>query len=191
MLYSIVRGFFRIILQLFFGLHVEGRDLLPKHGPFIVASNHVSNLDPIIVGAGCPPRLCFLGKEQLFRNKLFGAALRGVDVIPLKRTKSDVFALKKAIRLLQKGKAVGIFPQGGRSESFDRARSGVGFLFQKVNCPIIAARVFGSDIALPKGSNRLRLNKIRIVFAPVEGIDRSEERGVIAKKVLDTIKSLV
>jgi len=51
--------------------------------------------------------------------------------------------------------------------------------------------VFGSDIALPKGSNRLRLNKIRIVFAPVEGIDRSEERGVIAKKVLDTIKSLV
>ena len=70
MLYDFCTALSAIIFKIFFGFRIKGREVFPKTGPFILASNHASNLDPIAVSAACPRRVYFIAKEELFHNKI-------------------------------------------------------------------------------------------------------------------------
>ena len=163
-------GFCKIVLWIFFrvryGLQVRGQDQVPARGAFILASNHISYLDPPLLGAACGRRLSFMARTSLFGHVFLGAFLRAVHVIPLRRGEGDLSAIREAVRRLQRGEAVAIFPEGGRqlSGALGSAKRGVGLLAATARVPIVPAVVSGTDEALPPGAKGLRRAKIRVAF---------------------------
>ena len=166
--YDIVRALLQLFFRLGYGLEVRGLEHVPKAGPFLLASNHLSYLDPPLLGAACPRRLGFMARDTLFRQWLLGAFMRGVHVIPLQRGEGDLGAIRESVRRLHQGEAVAIFPEGGRQLSgvLGRARRGVGLIAVAAQVPIVPVLVQGTFQALPPDSRRLRPAKIRVAFGP-------------------------
>jgi 1-acyl-sn-glycerol-3-phosphate acyltransferase len=172
--------------KFFFKLEVHGKECIPLDFPFIIAANHLSYLDPIIIGVASPVKLWFLAKEDLFKNKFFGRYLNVIGTIPLVRGRGDIRALRRALSLLKERKPVVIFPQGQRGDR-DAAKPGVGFLYRKTGVPVIAAHITGTEKALPKGARMIRYVKVIIRFSPVEDISESDSYEDISYKVLRMI----
>ena len=166
--YDIVRFLLEVLFRLGFGMEVRGRSHIPRRGGFLLASNHLSYLDPPLLGAACSRRLSFMAQDKLFDHWLLGAFMRGVHVIPLQRGEGDVAAIRKAVRRLRRGEAIAIFPEGGRQFSgvMGAAQGGVGLLAQLARVPIVPVVVRGTFEALPPGSRRLKRAKIRVAFGP-------------------------
>lgn len=155
-----------VIFHTGFGLEVRGQEHVPKRGPFILASNHTSFLDPPVLGAACPRRLSFMARENLFTVPLLAAFMRGVHVISLKRGESDIAAIREAMIRLGRGEAVAIFPEGTRQLSgrLGTANRGVGLLALSADVPIIPVLVRGTFEAMPPSTNTFHRAKIRVAF---------------------------
>jgi len=189
MLYAILKIIVVFILKVFFRLEVKGKEFIPKNNGFIFASNHLSNLDPVVLGAASPVRIYFLAKEELFRNPLFSSFLKTLGAIPLKRDKPGVSSLKKAINILRDKKPIVIFPQGTRGYR-GIPLEGVGFLCRKSRVPVIAAKITGTDKALPKGKITIKLHPIKVTFSSVEDLSYSDSYEKITQKVWKRIENI-
>lgn len=189
MIYEICKALCKLILKFYCKIEVKGQELFPRQGPFILAANHISNLDPFVVGTLCPRQLYYLAKEELFENKFWGWLLRNINVIPLKRGHGDLRVMRTALRVLVKDPLV-IFPQGTRSESYDDVKSGVGFLYKKAKVPIVVAKIYGTDKMLPKGSTRIKSGKVSVIFTKIDEINDKDSYEKIAVKIIEKIKVL-
>jgi len=192
MLYSILRLLSAIILKILFRFKAKGLEHIPKRGGFILASNHVSYLDPIAVGVACQRKLNYMAKEELFCNPLFSRLLSRIGVFPVKRDSADLSALKEAMRRVRIGGALVLFPEGSRR--FDGAShepySGIGFLAAKLNVPVIPAFVKGTEKALPAGAKFIRLTNISVCFGKQISIERRMPYQDIAGHIMDNIRHL-
>ncbi len=141
---------FRIYFELI-GFRMFGTEHLPKTGGFILAANHITNMDPFAVGQGTGRRVHFMAKKELFRSRLGHWFQTTGNAFPVDRSKADLTAIKTTLRLLQAGQIVVIFPQGTRGGEV--ARGGVGFFALKANVPIVPAglRLVRSRLGLLKG----------------------------------------
>jgi 1-acyl-sn-glycerol-3-phosphate acyltransferase len=133
-------------------LEVVGLHLLPTHGATIVPANHDSAWDPVVIAfaARRQRQIQALAKASLWKNPLLARVLDGMGQIPVRRGEADSDALEAAVRCLEAGGCVGIFPEGSRSQGRQlRARSGAGRLAQAVpEARIVCAAVSGTvDIA--------------------------------------------
>jgi 1-acyl-sn-glycerol-3-phosphate acyltransferase len=107
----------RFLLTVFISWKVTGRENVPKEGAFIVVSNHRSNVDPPVLGAGIARRrIRFMAKVELFKMPL-GIIIKLWDAFPVRRFDADLGAMLTAERILKHGGAIGMFPEGTRSRS--------------------------------------------------------------------------
>ncbi len=145
-LYFFCQSFSRVLLRVFFGMRVYGRQWFPKEGSVIVAVNHVSAYDPVIIGSVSPRELHFLAKVELFKNPLVGSLLRHLHAIPLNRSGSDTGALRRAFHVLQERKPLLLFPEGTRSKNGEigEPRNGVGMLAYRSQTDILPVYLEGS-----------------------------------------------
>lgn len=164
--YDVTKLLCWLIFRFRYGLRVTGRERIPARGAFIIASNHISYLDPPLIGVACPRRLRFMARADLYRSRRLAAFLNGVRVISLKRGEADLHAVREALACLRRGEPVAIFPEGGRqlSGQLGTARRGVGLLAIAAQVPIIPAVVEGTFQALPPGAKGLQPSKIRVAF---------------------------
>ncbi len=192
MWYKIGRAFFWILFKIFFRLEIKGRECLPKGKGFILVSNHISYLDPIVLGVGCTQKLHFMAKEELFRNSCFSWLLHKVNAFPLRRKGADLAAIRTAIKRVNAGGALLIFPEGTRSRDgkLGPGQEGVGFLVDKLNVPVIPAFIKGTDKAMPKGSGFIRPAKISVRFGKQIPLERRVAYSDVAVKVMQAIKQL-
>jgi len=195
MVYAVGKFLCWIISVIFFPMKVEGLENIPRRGGFIIAGNHASYLDPVILGVACPRVLNYLARNSLFRHFLFRWILLHVNVIPLKRHSADFSALKEALRRLEKGEGFLLFPEGTRrsaGQDMGKGLAGVGFLARKCQAPVIPAYIKDSDKALPRGSKFIRRSPVTVVFGtlvlPSEGRDVSDED--MTSEVMKHIASL-
>jgi len=154
MAYFISRLIFKLILKTFFRFEVIGRQNIPEKGPFIMAANHVSYADPVILGVACNTGpIAFIAKRELFDLPVTGAWFKAVGCIPLDRTSMSITALKMTLQRLRKGGAIGIFPEGRRSldGELQKAEPGVGLIAIKSKAPVLPVYISGTDKALPIG----------------------------------------
>ena len=130
-------------------LEVLGRELLPARGPVLVVANHDSMIDPLAVVAACHParELRFLAMAELWDSRVLRVLLDGLGQIPIERGGGGERAIRQAVRALEDGEAVGIFPEGGLSRGRAvRARGGLGQLIAACpEVPIVLAAVTGAD----------------------------------------------
>jgi 1-acyl-sn-glycerol-3-phosphate acyltransferase len=169
MLYAILKPIAVALMRLFFRLEVVRPDLVPATGPVLIVSNHVSLLDPPLVGGSAPRPLYFMAKEELFRVPLFGRLIRSLNARPVRRDGSDMRALKAALGQLEEGHALLVFPEGTRGEEGQPLREGkpgVGMLAVLSGAPVVPAYVSGSGAALPRGRTLPRPVRVRVTFGP-------------------------
>jgi 1-acyl-sn-glycerol-3-phosphate acyltransferase len=166
MVYAICKALAYFLLRVLFGLRVEGAERVPKEGPVILASNHLSFLDPIAVGSVCPRPVAFIARNDIFRYPLLSWLLPRLYAIPVERGSSDLGAIKAAIRALKAGLAFGIFPEGHRSRTgrLEPFKTGAASIAMRTGAKIVPVAIIGSDKAWPVGhAPRLRKN-IMVVF---------------------------
>jgi 1-acyl-sn-glycerol-3-phosphate acyltransferase len=193
MLYKVFRFLLFIVFKLFFRLQVKGKEYIPKKGGFILASNHISYLDPMVLGVACPRLLNFMAKQDLFRNPLFSWLISTVGSFPVKRESVDISALKEAMQRLRNGKALLLFPEGRRGEAdavTSQPQGGVGFLAAKLNVAVVPAFIKGTEKALPKGAKFIRPSKISVYFGKQIQIERGMPYQDIAKLIMAKIRHL-
>lgn len=113
-----------LFFKLAFRFKVEGRENIPTERNYMVVSNHISNLDPPLLGTALREPLTYMAKEELFKNRIFAFIIRKLGAFPVNRSGGDIGAVKTALRLLKSGKKMVIFPEGGRSRVSGQLRRG-------------------------------------------------------------------
>lgn len=175
--------------RIFFPITVHGSRNLPRSGKVILASNHVSNLDPLILGLVFRRRISYLAKDTLFKNKIFAWVLYHVSAFPIKRNSSDFGALRESLRRLEHGSLV-VFPEGTRKSN--EPQQGIGFLAVKSKVPVVPAYISGSDKAMPAGAKWPRRAPVQVVFGePVyfSGSNKDYEQiSAFLMKQIDSLK---
>ncbi|HWR55984.1 MAG TPA: lysophospholipid acyltransferase family protein [Negativicutes bacterium] len=139
MFYYVVRFIFRLIFKLVFRWQVTGRENIPATGGVIIAPNHVSNVDPPLVGSAMNRRVTIMAKEELFSFALFGYLIRRLGAFPIKRGTGDRGAIKTALEALRTGQALLLFPEGTRSKNgeLNKAQHGISLIALKSQMPVI------------------------------------------------------
>lgn len=184
MLYDIARILLQFIRPLFNIKIIGDRDILKKYENVVVCANHSSNWDPIFLALSFKRNISFLAKNELFKNPLLGRLLLSLNAIPIDRTKSDIKAIKEAMRELRQGGALGIFIEGTRvaDESDENAKSGAIMLADKTSSPIIPVKINSTY-------RPFRRTVITIGEAIELGVDKSQYDEE-AKRLLHTIYEL-
>jgi len=132
--------------DLFFPVEGHGQENLPRAGGFIIASNHLSYLDPPAIGVSVDRDLAYFARKSLF-NPPFDRLLRRVHAIPVDRDSgSDIAAMKGALQCLRQGLPLVLFPEGTRSPDGQLlpGKRGIGLLAAKAGVPVVPCRVFGT-----------------------------------------------
>ncbi len=113
--YELVRVLVTILFHTLSPVRCHHTERLPKEGPYLLISNHFSNMDPLIMGYPVKKeQLIFLGKKELMHNRLMAAIARTVSMIPIARGQADMEAMRACMRVLKEGRILGIFPEGTR-----------------------------------------------------------------------------
>jgi cytidylate kinase len=172
---------------------VTGRERIPRNGPLLVASNHISFWDPPLVGSMVPRVTHFIAKEELFRNRLFGWLISRYNSIPIRRGPQARAALRGAEDVLAGGGAVVMFPEGTRSRDgkFLPPRAGVARLAAIGRAPVLPVYISGSRQIR---RSMLRMSPVRISFGsammpPVGHAGREADRAY-ARRIMDAIAEL-
>ncbi|MEW5758371.1 MAG: lysophospholipid acyltransferase family protein [Candidatus Omnitrophota bacterium] len=191
MIYTISRFISFVLLRLFFNLKTSGQENLPRKTGYIVASNHTSFLDPIILGVSVPIKLKFMARDTLFINPLFALFLKQLGVFPIKRGFNDFSAIKKAIKFLKNGHAMVMFPQGSRdSEEVRGIKAGVALLAESANVPVVPAYVSGASYAWPKHASRINFCDVSVKFGRPIYYQNELSREYVLNKIMESINNL-
>ena len=192
MIYYFTYFFTKALSFAYFPRKVKGKQNVPKKGAYILASNHISNLDPPILGISTPRRLHFMAKIELFKNSLVGWWLKKLWAFPVKRGEADFGALKEALKCLKKGQPVLVFPEGTRRMDNKpmTPQPGSGFLAMKSGVPVVPVYVYGSDKAMPPGSNFFKRSLVTVTYGKPFLVKDCPSYEAASQKILEKIYKL-
>ncbi len=137
----------RVLTGLFLRIKATGQENIPSEGGFILASNHLSYYDPLLVGSWATRQVYFMAKQELFKNPLFGGIIRRTNALPLRRGTIDRAALDSCVEVIEQGYGLTVFPEGTRAKEgrFLDPKPGVGMVAVRARCPIVPAYIHGSN----------------------------------------------
>lgn len=163
------------IYHICFRGEVAGIENLPKDGGFIIAANHLSHLDPPMIGSNVPRQMSFFARKTLWKPGLGAWWMDAVGCIPVDRDGgSDIQAMKRVLRALAENKVLILFPEGTRSPdgNMQTPKAGVGFMACRTDALVVPVRIFGSFEAVGR-SGPLRLGTaVDIVYGhPMKAAD--------------------
>ena len=116
--YRLVRPIVKLFFYFVYRPKVVGKENIPKDGRIVIASNHTHNFDCVAMVATNKRTIHFLAKDELLKG-FFGPAFKAMGIIPVNRREKDKNALPAAIKVLEKEKVIGIFPEGTFKEEID------------------------------------------------------------------------
>ena len=173
MVFRISRAIIRLVLRAIFGFRVEGGHHEPRTGALLIVSNHVSHLDPLVVGSAIRRPVHYMAKEELFRPPLLRWWITHCGAFSVRRGEPDRRAFRAARDVLERGEALIMFPEGTRGTSIRDLRPpepGAALLALRTGATILPVAVIGTDMVLPRGASRPSRGTIRVrVGAPIRG----------------------
>ncbi|MEU0991815.1 lysophospholipid acyltransferase family protein [Streptomyces sp. NPDC005953] len=200
---TLIKAVLGPILRLMFRPRVEGVESIPGSGPVILAGNHLTFIDSMILPLVCSRPVYFIGKDEYVTGKgLKGRVMAwffiGVGMIPVDRDGANggVAALMTGHRVLEEGKVFGIYPEGTRSPDgrLYRGRTGIARLTLMTGAPVVPFAVIGTDKLQPGGAGLPRPGRVTIRFGKAmefsryEGMDRDR---YVLRAVTDSVMTEV
>ncbi len=193
MFYEIARGLVSAAFHIHFKIKVVGKENIPAvKGGFIIASNHVSNNDPPMVGVVFKRKYTFMAKEELFHiNPIFTWVIKKLGAFPVKRGSKDTSAIDTALESLQNGRTFVIFPEGTRSKDGElgKPKSGVSLIAARAKAPVV-------PVFVKYGRKRFRRRVLvsigEVIPAEEFDIDIADKRQIrsISEKIMGRIAQL-
>lgn len=189
------------IVPLPFRTRIIGAERIPAGGA-LLAGNHLSYLDPMLLWCMSPRSVHFMAKRELFEKGFTAWLLPRICAFPVNRGEPDRSAIVTATELLRTGELVGVFPEGSRREVGDadgmgEARGGAAFIALRAGVPIVPIGFVGTDRAMPRGAMFPRFVRVTIyVGEPIDpaGIapdaDRKERVAAVTRRIMDEIGRL-
>lgn len=144
MLYRIFRFLFRCLFYSIFRLKVVGTENIPNDGAVILCANHISYLDPPIVGTPLVRKVHYMAKAELFRIPLLGWLIKQFGAFPVTRGGVSREAIRYSLKLLNEGRMMGIFPEGSRKNAGGMGKKGAASLALKSNATVIPVAIIGN-----------------------------------------------
>jgi 1-acyl-sn-glycerol-3-phosphate acyltransferase len=206
MLYEVAHAVVPPVAKTIWRPRVEGLVNVPETGPVLVASNHLSFADSMVIPIVVPRRVVFLAKEDYFTGTgVKGALVRGwfegIGMVPVNRddTKSALASLDVALEVLERGEAFGIYPEGARSRDgrLYRGRTGVAQLALTSGAPIVPVGLIGTEKLQPVGATVPRLVRVTVRFGtPIrvgrrfDGMPPGRARRELTDELMDAIAAL-
>ena len=206
MLYEAMHGVVPPVARAVWRPLVEGIENVPRTGPVILASNHLSFVDSVVIPVVAPRKVVFLAKEEYFtapgaKGRLSKAWFTGLGMVPVSRedTRSALGALETALAVLSRGEALGLYPEGTRSRDgrLYRGRTGVAQLALTSGAPVVPVGLRGTDRVQPVGSRLPRLAKLVVRFGePIsvgneyDGVPPGRARRELTDRVMSAIQEL-
>lgn len=200
---SLIRAVLGPFLRLMFRARVEGVENIPGSGPVILAGNHLTFIDSMIMPLACPRPVYFIGKDEYvtgkgIKGKVMAWFFTGVGMIPVDRDGANgaVAALNTGRRMLEDGRVFGIYPEGTRSPDgrLYRGRTGIARLTLMTGAPVVPFAVIGTDKLQPGGSGLPRPGRVTVRFgAPME-FSRYEGMGrdrYVLRAITDSVMTEV
>jgi 1-acyl-sn-glycerol-3-phosphate acyltransferase len=169
------------LMRTWFRIRLEGAGHIPASGPVILASNHRSNLDPVLLAAAVRRPVAFMAKVELFVWPL-GWILRFIGQFPVQRGGIDREALRRTSAVLAQGGVLGLFPEGTRGDgSFASVHPGLAYIVLRERCPVLPVAIFGTERVRRRFGWLPFASPVRIVIGPpidlpVSTMDRSGRR---------------
>ncbi len=129
-----------------------GRENVPTEGPVVIVCNHISMIDPILLGGGCKRQVNYMAKDSLFKNKFIAKVLLGLGAFPVNRGTGATDALASAIKILEDDRMLGIFIEGTRSKdgTLGKPKTGATMLASKTNATFVPVAITVDGGTLPK-----------------------------------------
>lgn len=178
MLESAARSIASPIARLVFRPRIVGRNRIPKTGPVILAANHRSFIDSVVLTLVAPRMVVFLAKSDYFTGRGLKGALQRrffhwIGAVPVERHagRDAQDALDAGLELLRAGKAFAIYPEGTRSLDgrLYRGRTGVAWLAMTSGAPVVPVGLVGTAELQPVGSSRIHRARVTVRFgAPID-----------------------
>lgn len=187
--FEFCKGVCWVVARTLWRAKATGLEHIPKDGPLIVAGNHMSYLDPPVMGIFLRRPISYMAKAQLFDIPVLGPLIRAVGAYPVDREGSASAAIKRSVEVLRNGGCIGIFPEGTRNLSGDvEARKGVALLASLGKAPVVPAAIVGT-------ADAKRLHQIKVAYGKPLSLpqDRKATKDEIAKfteEVMDAISAL-
>lgn len=173
-------------------LRIVGEQNIPADRPLLLVVNHVSNLDPMLVGGYFPLTLFAMAKREMFVNPVVTWFLAGCNCIPVNRSGGDRRAVTQALAVLGSGGRLLVFLEGTRSRDgrMQRAQPGVGFLARRSGATILPAAISGTDgVETFGGARREAVLRYGVPFSP--DVDRGRGDAAIADEIAGRIAALL
>ena len=163
-------------------LESHGNENIPRHGGALILCNHVSYLDPFIIGSAAHRELHFMARHDSFEMPVIGKLIAIHNAYPVRRGTADRAALRRTISLLKSGNVVLIFPEGTRSVdgTLGKAHGGVSFIVHNANVPTVPAYLKGT--ILPRSAKWIHPAQLSVTFGPP--MDFTEVRQIEDKREL-------
>jgi 1-acyl-sn-glycerol-3-phosphate acyltransferase len=167
--YTGSRALCRLLIRAIYGFRADNAVNVPANGPVIVACNHVSYLDPVVLGIGFRRPVTYLAKKELFALPVLGPVITGLGVYPLDRDAGGVAAVRAALRALKDGRCIGIFPEGTRNlTGAVQGKGGAALLASLSGAPVVPAAISGTRHARP-------FHRIRVVYGEPMHVERKRK----------------
>jgi 1-acyl-sn-glycerol-3-phosphate acyltransferase len=196
--YRVTRVFFGAIFHTLWPLKISGAENVPKQGSAIIVCNHLSMIDPFVIGYSAHRLVNFMAKQELFGVPFVGFWIRRLGAFPVDRSRRDPASLRTALTLLKSGELLGMFPEGTRSTTGEmlELRAGAARLASRTRTPIIPACVYNTNHALPP-KKFIRPARIGVKFGQpfelTELYDRNDKGDAMEQallKIKDKIEEL-
>jgi 1-acyl-sn-glycerol-3-phosphate acyltransferase len=202
MLKRLSRIFLAPLARLVFRPRIIGRSNVPRTGPVIIASNHLSFLDSVVITLVAPRSVSFLAKSSYFtgtgfRGWLSRSFFTGVGAIPVERGAGTAaqHALDSGLEVLRRGEAFSIYPEGTRSLDgrLYKGRTGVAWLALTSGAQVVPVALTGTQNLHPVGSKFPRVARVSVEFgAPLDlGHHGSAESGRARRAATDEIMEAI
>jgi len=169
------------LMRTWFRIRLQGAGHIPASGPVILASNHRSNMDPVLLAAAVRRPVTFMAKAELFVWPL-GWILRLIGQFPVQRGGIDREALRRSSAVLARGGVLGLFPEGTRGDGgFASVHPGLAYIVLRERCPVLPVAIFGTERVRRRFGWLPFASPVRIVIGPpidlpASAADRSGRR---------------
>jgi len=181
------------LCRAYFGLELEGLANIPVSGPVIITPNHQTYADPALVSLPVRRRVYYMAWSRLFEIPLFSWMIRRLRAFPVRIESPDASSTREAVRLLQAGHVVMIFPEGERTHTgrVERFKPGAFRLATSLRVPVLPVTIAGGHASWPPGRVFPRPGRITISYHPVLEPDPSLDPRRAAGELADRARAVI